>query len=69
MRRGEVCDRHPGLAAALGEGGISGGHVDAVGRARGGLDPAARAVYDTAVDGLVADAEVMPVDAFAAAAT
>jgi hypothetical protein len=65
MRRGEVCGRHPGLAAALGEGEISGGHVDAVGRARGGLDPAARAVYDTAVDALVEDAKVMPVESFA----
>jgi hypothetical protein len=65
VRRGEVCSRHPGFAAALGDGEISGGHVDAVGRARGGLDGTAQATYDAAVDALVEDAKVMPVDVFA----
>jgi hypothetical protein len=65
VRRGEACARHHGLAAALGDGEISGGHVDAVARARHGLDEAARAVFDAAVDALVDDAKVMAVDAFA----
>jgi hypothetical protein len=38
VRRGEVCARHHGLAAALGDGEISGGHVDVVARARHGVD-------------------------------
>jgi hypothetical protein len=65
VRRGEVCARHVGLAAALGDGEISGGHVDAVARARGGLDATAQAVFDAAVDGLVDDAKVSTVEAFA----
>jgi hypothetical protein len=65
VRRGEVCARHAGFAAALDDGAISGGHVDAVARSRGGLDEAAQGVFDAAVERLVEDAKVLPVDAFA----
>jgi hypothetical protein len=65
VRRSEVCARHDGMAAALSDGEVSGGHVDAVARARGGLDEAAQAVFDAAVDGLVDDAKLSTVDAFA----
>ena len=37
-RRGETCERHPGFGEALGDGEISSGHVDVLGRARAGLD-------------------------------
>jgi hypothetical protein len=65
VRRSEVCSRHHGLADALGEGEVSGGHLDAVARARHGLDPAAEALFDTAVDALVEDAKALRVDEFA----
>jgi hypothetical protein len=57
VRCSEVCTRHHGLAEALGAGEVSGGHLDAVARARHGLDPAAEALFDTAVDALVEDAK------------
>jgi hypothetical protein len=65
VRRGEVCARHPQFDQALGDGDVTGGHLDALVRARSGLDQAAQAVFDLAAESLVEDAKVLPVDAFA----
>ena len=65
VRRAEVCGRHQGFGEALADGEISGGHVDALARARNALDGAAQAVFDAHGEELLGDARQLGVDQFA----
>ena len=66
VRRAEVCERHHGFGEALADGEISCGHVDALAKARSGLDPGAQAGFDAHSDQLLDDACQLRVDQFAA---
>ena len=62
--REHVCSTMPGFEAALGEGSIGTGHVDAIATATRNLDEAARAEFAACADDLLTDATGQSVDAF-----
>lgn len=63
--REAVCTAMPGFEAALDQGAVSAGHVDAVADATRNLDDAERAEFVAEADGLLADATRQGVDSFA----
>src|SRR5829696_5820995 len=62
--RGEVCAAMPALHDALAAGAVSAGHVDAVARVTGQVEPAVRDALVESVDTLVDTAAVSSVDWF-----
>jgi hypothetical protein len=63
--RGEVCSRMPAFAAALSDGALTGGHVDAVVDATRTLDEDAKARFAAHAETLAESAATMPPERFA----
>lgn len=63
-RRSDLCDEMPDVEAALAAGEIGTEHVDAVARARQGLDDDAKAEFDDLATDIVAEATRTGVDGF-----